>query len=69
LVLPRAVGCAIFHFIGAGVWGFIHTLPIVNRWTYGTQVTASHGHMAFFGAHAMTIITVVYYALPKLKGL
>jgi nitric oxide reductase subunit B len=69
LVLYWAVGCAIFHFIGAGVWGFAHTLPVVNRWTHGTQVTASHGHMAFFGAYAMLIITTIYYALPKLKGL
>ncbi len=69
LALYWAVGCAIFHFIGAGVWGMIHTLPQVNRWTHGTQVTTSHGHMAFFGAYAMTIITVIYFALPKLKGL
>jgi nitric oxide reductase subunit B len=69
LALYWAVGCAIFHFIGAGVWGMIHTLPQVNRWTHGTQVTTSHGHMAFFGAYAMMILTVVYYALPKLKGL
>ena len=69
LVLYWAVGCAIFHFIGAGVWGFIHTLPIVNRWTHETQVTAAHGHLAFFGAYAMLIMTMVYFALPKLKGL
>jgi nitric oxide reductase subunit B len=69
LVLYWAVGCAVFHFIGAGVWGVAHTLPVVNRWTHGTQVTTSHGHMAFFGAYAMTILTVVYYALPKLRGL
>jgi nitric oxide reductase subunit B len=69
LVLYWAVGCAVFHFIGAGVWGMIHTLPQVNRWTHGTQVTTSHGHMAFFGAYAMMILTVIYYALPKLKGL
>jgi nitric oxide reductase subunit B len=68
LALYWAVGCAIFHFIGAGVWGMIHTLPQVNRWTHGTQVTTSHGHMAFFGAYAMMILTVIYYALPKLKG-
>jgi nitric oxide reductase subunit B len=69
IALYWAVGCAIFHFIGAGIWGFAHTLPVVNRWTHGTQVTASHGHMAFFGAYAMVILTMVYYALPKLKGL
>jgi nitric oxide reductase subunit B len=25
--------------------------------------------MAFFGAYAMMILTVIYYALPKLKGM
>ncbi len=69
VALYWAVGCAVFHFIGAGVWGMLHTLPQVNRWTHGTQVTTSHGHMAFFGAYAMTILTVTYYALPKLKGM
>lgn len=69
VVLYWAVGCAIYHFIGAGVWGVAHTLPIVNRFTHGTQVTTSHGHMAFFGAYAMLIITIIYYALPKIKGL
>jgi len=69
LVLYWVVGCAIYHLIGAGVWGIIHTLPVVNRWTHGTQVTTSHGHMAFFGAYAMLIITIIYYALPKLKGI
>ena len=69
LVLYWTVGCALFHFFGAAVMGMAHTLPQVNRWTHGTQVTASHGHLAFFGAYAMLILTVVYYALPKLKGL
>ena len=49
--------------------GMAHTLPVVNRWTHGTQVTAAHGHLAFFGAYAMLILTTIYYALPKLKGL
>ncbi|MBM4309027.1 MAG: nitric-oxide reductase [Deltaproteobacteria bacterium] len=69
LVLYWTIGCALFHFFGAAVMGMVHTLPQVNRWTHGTQVTASHGHLAFFGAYAMLILTVVYYALPKLKGI
>jgi len=69
LVLYWAIGCALFHFFGAAVMGMAHTLPQVNRWTHGTQVTAAHGHLAFFGAYAMLILTVVYFALPKLKGL
>lgn len=57
----------VMHFLGAGVWGFIQTLPQANRWTHGTQLTAAHAHIAFFGAYAMLIIAVVYYALPRLK--
>jgi nitric oxide reductase subunit B len=38
------------NFLGAGVWGFFHTLPQVNIYTHGTQFTSAHGHLAFFGA-------------------
>lgn len=69
IALFWAVGCAVMHFFGAGVWGFAHTLPQINRWTHGTQVTASHGHFAFFGAYAMLNLTVIYFALPKIKGI
>jgi nitric oxide reductase subunit B len=64
-----AVGCSVFHFIGAGVWGFAHTLPQINYYTHGSQVTVSHGHLAFFGAYALLNLTVFYYAIPKLKGI
>jgi nitric oxide reductase subunit B len=67
VALHWAVGGTWAHFIGAGVWGFAHTLPQINMWTHGTQVTASHGHMAFFGAYATVNLTMMYYALPKLK--
>ncbi len=63
LALYWAVGCAVLHFIGAGVWGFAHTLPAVNKWTHGTQVTSSHGHFAFFGAYAMLNLTMFAFVL------
>lgn len=69
LVWIYAVGCAIYHLLGAGVWGFIHTLPQINYYTHGSQVTVSHGHMAFFGAYALLNLTVFYFAMPKLQGL
>lgn len=59
------VGSVIIHFLGAGVLGFAQTLPQVNRWTHGTQFTAAHAHIAFFGAYAMLIIACAYYALPR----
>ncbi len=69
LTWTLAVGCAVMHMIGAGVWGFLHTLPQINYYTHGSQVTVSHGHLAFFGAYALLNIMVFYYAMPKLKGL
>jgi len=55
-------------FLGAGVWGFIHTLAPVNYYTHGTQLTAAHGHLSFYGAYIMIIFTVISYAMPILRG-
>jgi nitric oxide reductase subunit B len=62
------MGSVIVHFIGAGVMGVVQTLPSINQWTHGTQLTASHGHLAFFGAFAMMVIAAAYYMLPDMTG-
>jgi nitric oxide reductase subunit B len=54
--------------MGAGVWGFGQTLPQINRWTHGTQITASHGHFAFWGAYGMLAIALMYIILPEIGG-
>ncbi|MBZ5515918.1 MAG: cbb3-type cytochrome c oxidase subunit I [Acidobacteriia bacterium] len=59
---------AFVHFMGAGVWGFGQTLPQINRWTHGTQITASHGHFAFWGAYGMLAIALMYAILPEISG-
>ena len=59
---------AFVHFMGAGVWGFGQTLPQINKWTHGTQITASHGHFAFWGAYGMLVIALMYVILPELGG-
>lgn len=63
-----AMGTAVMAFLGAGVWGFMHTLAPVNYYTHGTQITAAHGHMAFYGAYAMIVLTIISYAMPLLRG-
>ena len=63
-----AVGCAVLGFLGAGVWGFLHTLSFVNYYTHGSQITASHGHLAFYGAYVLVVIAVISYAMPQLRG-
>jgi len=63
-----ALGTGVMAFLGAGVWGFLHTLAPVNYYTHGTQITAAHGHMAFYGAYAMVVLTIISYAMPQLRG-
>lgn len=63
-----AMGTAVLAFLGAGVWGFMHTLAPVNYYTHGTQITASHGHLAFYGAYAMVVMTIISYAIPQMVG-
>ncbi|MCL5075790.1 MAG: cbb3-type cytochrome c oxidase subunit I [Chloroflexi bacterium] len=69
VALHWTVGGVITHFFGAGVWGFSITLPQVNYWTHGTQLTPSHGHLAFFGAYATLVLMSIYTFLPEMRGL
>ncbi len=57
------------NFLGAGVWGFFHTLPQVNIYTHGTQFTSAHGHLAFFGAYATILIGIFYIAVQGKNGI
>jgi nitric oxide reductase subunit B len=31
-------------------------------------LTAAHGHLAFFGAYALVVLTMISYAMPILRG-
>jgi nitric oxide reductase subunit B len=57
------------NFLGAGIWGFFHTLPQVNIYTHGTQFTSAHGHLAFFGAYATILIGIFYIAVQGTNNL
>ncbi len=63
-----ALGTAVMAFLGAGVWGFLHTLAPVNYYTHGTQITAAHGHMAFYGAYVMIVLSMISYSMPLMRG-
>ncbi len=63
------LGCTVLSFFGAGVWGFMHTLAPINYYTHGTQITASHGHLAFYGAYVMINLAIISYAMPHLRGM
>jgi nitric oxide reductase subunit B len=57
------------NFLGAGIWGFFHTFPQVNIYTHGSQFTAAHGHLAFFGAYATILIGMFYMGVQKAYGI
>ncbi len=66
--LYYTVSHAIFNFVGAGLWGVIHTLPQVNKWTHGTQITTAHGHLAFYGAYVLLVMSMIYVTVPAIRG-
>jgi nitric oxide reductase subunit B len=66
--LAWVIAHAFGNFFGAGVWGFMHTLPQINLYTHGTQWSASHGHLAFFGAYATLVIGFIYLAMQQWRG-
>ncbi|ABS26958.1 cbb3-type cytochrome c oxidase subunit I [Anaeromyxobacter sp. Fw109-5] len=63
------IGMAVLHFVGAGLFGLAHTLPQINYYTHGSQVTVSHGHLAFYGAYVLVNLTFFYFAIPRLRAL
>jgi len=63
-----ALGTSVMAFLGAGVWGFLHTLAPINYYTHGTQITAAHGHMAFYGAYVMVVLSIISYSVPIMNG-
>ncbi|MDM7255994.1 MAG: cbb3-type cytochrome c oxidase subunit I [Paracoccus sp. (in: a-proteobacteria)] len=63
-----SLGCAVLAFFGAGVWGFLHTLHGVNYYSHGTQITAAHGHLAFYGAYVCLVLAIITYAMPIMKN-
>jgi nitric oxide reductase subunit B len=43
-------------------------LSPVNYYTHGSQITAAHGHLAFYGAYVLVVIAMISYAMPQLRG-
>jgi nitric oxide reductase subunit B len=68
MALNWTLGTAIVSFAGAGLLGLAHTIPAVNLYTHGTLVTAMHGHLAFWGAYGMIVLSIISYTMPNMTG-
>ena len=53
-------------FLGAGVFGFTITTPMVNYYEHSTYLTMNHGHTALFGTYGMLAIGLMLFALRGL---
>lgn len=53
---------SVWNFIGAGIFGFIINLPIINYYEHATYMTANHGHTALFGVYGMLAIALILFS-------
>ncbi|MEK6534952.1 MAG: cbb3-type cytochrome c oxidase subunit I, partial [Thermodesulfobacteriota bacterium] len=53
------VASSFWNFLGAGIFGFLINLPIVNYYEHGTYLTMNHGHTALFGTYGMLSIALL----------
>jgi nitric oxide reductase subunit B len=56
------VASSFWNFLGAGVFGFVINLPIINYYEHGTYLTVNHGHTALFGVYGMLSLSLLLFA-------
>jgi nitric oxide reductase subunit B len=56
------VASSFWNFLGAGVFGFLINLPIVNYYEHGTYLTMNHAHSALFGVYGMLSIGLLLFS-------
>jgi nitric oxide reductase subunit B len=56
------VASSFWNFLGAGVFGFLINLPIVNYYEHGTYLTMNHAHGALFGVYGMISIALLLFS-------
>lgn len=53
---------SVWNFVGAGIFGFIINLPIINYYEHATYLTANHAHTALFGVYGMLAIALILFS-------
>jgi len=56
------VASSFWNFLGAGVFGFLINLPVVNYYEHGTYLTVNHGHGALFGVYGMLSVALMLFS-------
>ncbi len=53
---------SVWNFVGAGMFGFMINLPIINYYEHATYLTSNHGHTALFGVYGMLAIALILFS-------
>ncbi|MDP2646927.1 MAG: cbb3-type cytochrome c oxidase subunit I [Desulfobacterales bacterium] len=56
------VAASFWNFMGAGIFGFLINLPIINFYEHGTYLTMHHGHTAMFGTYGMLSVALLLFS-------
>jgi len=56
------VAASFWNFLGAGIFGFLINLPIINFFEHGTYLTMHHAHTAMFGTYGMLSIALLLFS-------
>ncbi|WP_366922443.1 cbb3-type cytochrome c oxidase subunit I [Metallumcola ferriviriculae] len=59
------VSSLFYHFLGAGVLGWILAMPFINNFAHGTYLTSSHAHFALFGVFGFLALGFAVYILTN----
>ena len=54
-------GSAFLNWLGAGFYGMLINLPIINYYEHGTYFGMAHGHVALLGAFGFVSIAFLYF--------
>jgi len=55
------VGSAFLNWLGAGFFGMLINLPVINYYEHGTYFGMAHGHVALLGAFGYISIAFLYF--------
>ncbi len=59
---------AVWNLVGAGGLGFLINLPVVNYFTHGSFLTATHGHAALAGVYGNLALALGLFTLRGLAA-
>lgn len=60
------LGVNFWNFLGAGVFGFIINLPIVNYFEHATYLTVNHAHAALMGVYGNLSVAAMLFCCQRM---